>query len=693
MKVNKNLKGIPKGLKTFLDGLNRRPVSRYATLMAEVNNNEIPDYVYNGLTDKDLEYDTSEYPVSGKFTGTTPAWLNNIQFVPSDWLWSELWAQNNVLRTNQGYAEAKYIDENVPKQTYTGKTTSEIIQQWYTQGMWNPSTLPKCDPPNPSEPDYSAPCDNRPIPLPIFDPEKIKRLTENWIVDDKEFARQRLGGGNPNVIKLADPDGYNIADWISKAANASDLSDLQKTLTDAQSAGQLYVCDYTSVVGPAVTNQYIYNGRFLEAPICFLTVDSSTGNTLLPAAIQIKGTDPSSYIFTPDDQNDPNKDAWLLAKLWTASADVQWWFSGSHLMNAHSIVMLFGIGVLNQINKGTLSPDNNMVILAKPFLTQVFSINNVVISAPNPPDTSTGQTPGIYQKGEFCDKILPTGRIGLYQIINSLYEDYVFDDNAFPTEMKNRGIKDGALMFPYYDDSKAWWDAINNFVGNIVDTSYKDDAAVTSDQGLMGWMKATETAFNHDGKTRFTAPTTKDSLKAVFTNLLFTCSAKHTSVNDTMLPAWAFTANGPFAMMAAAPKDAASVTQKTVLSSLPNPQNSDHLEVIKSQIGFVIAGTAVVDEEETAGMSQKDDSVMLKYHPYPDGSLQQQAVKDFWNAIWTGPDSVKAQIMNNQKTRIASWKGSTPVPFSLSYYYLSAFLSPCVGPEYLNSSTMTSIQI
>lgn len=44
----------------------------------------------------------------------------------------------------------------------------------------------------------------------------------------------------------------------------------------------------------------------------------------MPAAIQIVGTDPTSYIFTPGDADDPDGDAWLLAKLWTASADQQW---------------------------------------------------------------------------------------------------------------------------------------------------------------------------------------------------------------------------------------------------------------------------------------------------------------------------------------------------------------------------------
>ncbi|MBR9920896.1 MAG: hypothetical protein GYB31_08650 [Bacteroidetes bacterium] len=657
-------------LKTFLNALVTPVKSKFETAKKA---KQAPDFVFNGLTSKDLNYDKSNYPVEGTYNKTTPAWLNEISLVPDDWQWSEYWAENNVLRNAQIEAQQKYMAKNVPGQSYSG-STAEIIQQWYTKGMWNP---------DPAEGDKRNP------PLPIFDPEKIKRLTENWINDDAEFARQRLGGSNPNVIKLAKAAEYNIANWISKASNGSNLSNLQTTLTSAQKNNTLFVCDYTQVVGSAVTQQFVVNKRFLEAPICYFIVDSESKN-LKPVAIQIKGTDPTSYIFTPEDSNDKDGDAWLLAKLWVANADAQWWFSGSHLMNCHSIVMLFGIAALNQIISGNLSEDHPMVILAKPFLTQVFSINNAVISAPG------SEEKGIYQKDQFCDLVLPTGRVGLYQIINSLYEDYHFDNNAFPTQMSNRCLDSGAIgdvFFPYRDDGKVWWDAITSFVSNIVNATYTSDTDVTNDKGLMAWMNATQAAFNHDNKTRFNTPETKADLMAVFTNLLYTCSAKHTSVNDAMLPGWAFTANGPFVMTAAAPKDAASVSQETVLSSLPNPQTDAGFTIIQNQITFVMAGTAVVDEEETAGMSQESDEVMLKYHPYKDGSPQQQAVKDFWNAIWTGDGSVKARIMENQSVRINSWSGSSPVPYSLSYYYLSAFLSPCVGPEYLNSSTMTSIQI
>lgn len=623
----------------------------------------ITDFVFNALTASDLAYDTKQYPVSGNYTGTIPPWLNDLNNIPTDWQWSAVWYKYNKIRTDQATAEANYVAKNVPGQSYTGTKTADIIQQWYTQGMWDPST---------------------------FDQGQIDALTQTWINDDQEFARQRLGGANPDVIKLASASSYDIANWVGGASNAGDLTGLAKTLAAAQSAGTLYVCDYTSVLGNAVKSQFVVNGRFLAAPICFLSVDVST-KTLIPLAIQIEGTDPTSYIFAPGDANDPDGDAWLLAKLWTGSADQQWWFSGSHLFNAHTIDMFFGIAALNQIQEGSLLVTHPLVILSKPFLSQVFDINNVVISAPASKET------GIYQKGSFCDEVLPTGRIGLYQIVSDLYDNYSFDANAFPAQMSSRGLQGDAIAsvpFPYRDDGQVWWDATQEFVTEIVNASYADDAAVAADMGLNSWMTAVQTAFNHDGKNRFTWKPTVAYLTSVFSNLLFTCSAQHTGVNDTMFPGWAFTPNGAFSMQAAPPTNAASVTQASVLGSLPNPQDASALQnIILNQIVFVMNGTAVVTPPDTLALDSKSVDSMLSVYPYADGSGQQTAVKNFWNAIWTGSNSVNNQITTNQNSRIKSWGGTAPVPNSLAYYYLSAELNAWTSPAYLNAPVMNQIQI
>lgn len=619
------------------------------------------DFVSNsGLTGADLSYDTSQYPVSGTFTAVTPPWLNDLALVPLDWQYTPLDNANMAARGAQTAEATKYIEAHVPGQRYTGATTAEIIQQWYTQGMWDPG---------------------------VFARAQIDTLTQSWIRSDAEFARQRLGGTNPNVIKLADAGSYDISSWIGGACNGANLGVLRDRMAAAQAEGRLLVCDYTAVLGPVVKNKLVVNGRHLAAPIAFFTIDPDS-NTLMPEAIQIVGTRSASYIFTPDDPADTYGDAWLLAKLWTASADQQWWFSGTHLFNAHTIDMIFGIAALHEIQGGALASDHPMVILAKPFLVKVFGINSLIISAP------AAQELGIYQKGQFCDGFLPTGRVGIYQIIHDLYRDYRFENNALPTQMASRGLQGGAMAnvaFPYRDDGAIWWSAIQTFVHQIVNATYADDAAVAADAGLNAWLGKVRSAFNQDGAARFSFSPTIASIEGVFTNLLFLCSAQHTATNDSMFNGWAFTPNGAFAMQAAPPDDAASVTQAVVLGSLPDPQSAASRSLIEQQIAFMLNATPVVSG--TLGVDQTSVDRMLDVYPYPAGSAQQEAVRRFWGAIWTDGTSVSAQITANQSARIASWTGSAPVPNSVAYYYLSAGLTPWAAPQHLNAPTMNAIQV
>lgn len=630
--------------------------------LARASDVAAPQFVFSGLTATDLNYDTSQYPAAGTFAGVLPPWLNDIKTIPADWQRTDADAADAEARTVQIGAVKAYIDKNVPGQKYAGPTTAQIIAQRYTQGMWTSDTS-------------------------IFSPAQITTLTTHWIADDAELARQRLGGANPNVIKLADTSNYNIADWIAKAGNSAALASLQTTLSNAQRDGCLFVCDYRPVLGAAVTGQLVLKGRYLAAPLCFFTIGSD--NTLMPQAIQISATDPSAYIFTPTDPADTKGDAWLLAKLWLASADQQWWFSGSHLFNTHTVDMLFGTAALNQIQTGALDHKHPLVILAKPYLEKSFNVNSGVINMPG----TLAQ--GIYQKGGFCDNVLPTGRIGLYQVINSLYQNYRFDQNAFPAQMDSRGLNAGAITkvaFPYRDDGQSWWTAVNGFVAAIVAASYASDDAVAADTGLNSWMRTVQAAFNHDGTARFTWTPTKAYLTSVFSNLLFTCSVQHTAVNNSMFNGWGFIPNGAFAMQSAPPANAAAVSSQTVLDALPDPQSPTALaNVIQPQISFVMGGTSVVTE--TLGVNPASQTDMLAIYPYATGSSQQAAVIGFWNAIWEGKSSVAATIGANQQARIASWHGALPVPNSVAYYYLSAELVSWQSPQYLNAATTNAIQI
>ena len=219
------------------------------------------DFVYGGLTREDLTYDKSQYPVEGTFTGVTPPWLNDLALVPSDWRPTPEDAAANAARGKHIEAELAYIAANVPRQRYTGATTEQLVEERYTLGMWSPE---------------------------VFAEGQIDALTSNWIKSDAEFARQRLGGANPNVIKRADASGDDVSAWIGRACNGGELGPLGKRLSALQQQGKLFVCDYRALFGPVIDNGFVMNGRNFAAPVCFFSIDPDS-DTLTPEAIQITG--------------------------------------------------------------------------------------------------------------------------------------------------------------------------------------------------------------------------------------------------------------------------------------------------------------------------------------------------------------------------------------------------------------------
>lgn len=237
----------------------------------------LTDYTFEYLK-ADLSYGPAEYPSSGVYGGVLPPWFNSLDTISADWQWTSADLAASQKRGGQVVAEQAYIEARVPGQSYTG-TAAEQIRQRYTKGIWDEAT---------------------------FSQGYVDRLTQNWIADDAEFARQRLGGANPNVIARYMGTTTAIAQWVQGAKGSKDAQALTRQLQAAVNANTLFVCDYQIALGNAVRQQLVRSGQWLTSPLVYFVVD---GGKLLPVAIQLT---PGAYIFTPGD----DANSWLLAKLW-----------------------------------------------------------------------------------------------------------------------------------------------------------------------------------------------------------------------------------------------------------------------------------------------------------------------------------------------------------------------------------------
>ncbi len=585
-------------------------------LSSSLESNSAPEFIYQ-YKEVDRTYGTPEYVNEGVFNKTTTPWLNSYSSIPASMLWTPADLASMDARTQQVNKNNELAEERVPGQTYSGTIEEQVLQR-FSKGFFNAEAAPF---------------------------KTVPAMTEHWIADDREFARQRMGANNPNVIRKFGVAGSddNLAAMLADSNGAKDMSALTAQLEQAEQDGRLFIADYRDVLGKVET---IRVDQYFTVPMS-LFIYNSEDQVMDTVAIQLRR---GEYWFAPADADN----AWLLAKLYAASADSQWWYSGAHLFNTHSIDMVFGIAALN-----VSMPDTHPVYqLVKPNIKKVFDINTAIYNMELP----SGDPKPLYNKGGDVDKYLPTGRIGVYEIINALYENYSFDEQAFPALMSSRGMDRASMpaSFPYRDDGELWWGAVSNFIDEFVDATYASDAEVAADSMLNDWLSVTESAFNHDGITRLVVfNQTRARLKELLTNLYFLTTVQHTGVNNTMFDGLALVPNGTFAMKAAAPSHADGITDSTVLNALPDPQDATDRATILWQITFVMNGTATVDYLASTVV-----------YTFDAGSPQQQAVDNYYSAL----QAMQSQLEDKRATRVALYQaqnpGVTDVPNSVAYTYL-----------------------
>src|SRR6185437_14616139 len=182
--------------------------------------------------EEDRRFTASEYPghpEGGVWSGSTPPWLADILTIPPSWSWTPADLALAAARNLQIKAANAYVQKHVPGRTYEGPAAAAILRQRYTEGMWDTG---------------------------VFPASQVSTLVSNWVHDDAELARQRLGGANPYVIAKYRGSEVALREWLSRSAGAHDSEALLATLTAALAAGALFVCDYRPILGGVAAKKY-----------------------------------------------------------------------------------------------------------------------------------------------------------------------------------------------------------------------------------------------------------------------------------------------------------------------------------------------------------------------------------------------------------------------------------------------------
>ncbi|HEY9616271.1 MAG TPA: lipoxygenase family protein [Microcoleaceae cyanobacterium] len=372
-------------------------------------------------------------------------------------------------------------------------------------------------------------------------------------LSDREFARQRLAGQNPMVIRQVQPlDQPHLQSWTEQSLRLADGETID--LVAATAAQRLFIVDYPLL--QSLTPAQLQPGRYVGSPIAIFH-RSSQG--LEPILIQVE---PGRVVLPPQVGGDA--DAWMQAKLYVQVADVTHHELISHLGDTHLAMEAFAIATCRQL------PTNHPLYqLLRPHFRFLLAIN------------TRGNEVLLGESGAIDQLMAPTREASL-DLINQAYRSRPFQDYALPQHIQSRGVDADVLPdFPYRDDAKLVWNAITRYVSRYLQRYYPDDRSIRQDPYLAAWIgelgdplntrpwhefaqapswlparMLAQFGLNSEALPEYARvpgfPSSKASIDLqqlidIVTQIIFTCGPQHAAVNFSQFDYVGYPPNAPLA--------------------------------------------------------------------------------------------------------------------------------------------------
>lgn len=369
-------------------------------------------------------------------------------------------------------------------------------------------------------------------------------------LSDREFARQRVAGHNPMMLRQIQSLDQPLLDSFSSQPlrlGNGDAIDLRQAATQQA----LFVTDYPLLQNLSAAD--LQPGRYVGSPIA-LFYRSSTG--LEPVLIQLE----PGIMATPPTSGG-TADLWMQAKLFVQVADVTYHELITHLCRTHLSMEAFAIATPRQ-----LSVNHPLYRLLRPHFQFLLAIN-------------TRGNAVLLSEGAAIDQLMAPTRETSLKLIDRAYREQSFSDQALPKFIQRHGVGVEYLPdFPYRDDALLLWDAIARYVTRYLQRYYADDVAIQQDPYLQAW--AAELGEPLASRPRSEFPQTPswlpDSVLAeaglqptlpniprvpgfpaqlsslqqlieIATQIIFTCGPQHAAVNFSQFDYVGYTPNAPFA--------------------------------------------------------------------------------------------------------------------------------------------------
>ena len=208
--------------------------------------------------------------------------------------------------------------------------------------------------------------------------------------------------------------------------------------------------------------------RFLCAPTCLFY---NKGGRMLPIAIQLMPPDEDNQavVFTPNDSAGEYSD-WLMAKIWVRVADANVHQYSTHVLGTHLIMEPIALACVR--NLPTVHPVAKLLF---PHVKTIMALNCVY------------RKYVLSEKGALAE-VMALGQNPSNQssFVKRQYDMFRLPLLYLPDNFIERGVLEDEVLPGYYfrDDSLKIWEAVTDFVTEIISIYYADDEEVEKDDEL-----------------------------------------------------------------------------------------------------------------------------------------------------------------------------------------------------------------
>ena len=187
----------------------------------------------------------------------------------------------------------------------------------------------------------------------------------------------------------------------------------------------------------------------------------------------------------------------------------------------------------------------------------------------------------LINTGGIIDMIFAIGGDGKDQLLKRVGAKYNIHWTNIKQSIKRRGVDDPKLLPGYYyrDDGLKVWNAIEQFVSDIINEFYTSDDDVRNDTELQSWAddlhnNAFPQDYNKDGNGVPSKIDNMAQLVELCTLIMFTGSAQHAAVNFGQYEIYGYVPNAPTTICSPLPTSKGKADLQAVLDALPNINNA-----------------------------------------------------------------------------------------------------------------------